>query len=133
MKTALYRHFDAAGQLLYIGISIRPFTRASEHRQRSDWFMTVARIEIEWFDTRADAEQAEWAAIKAERPPHNKAYTKRAPEPVERFIVLDRKMQVIPNASHPKASIVMTKRELAEHRQANVEARRLSSLSARVS
>ena len=87
--TALYRHFNATGQLLYIGISSRPATRTAEHYLRSSWFIEVARIDIEWFGSRLDAEQAEWAAIRHEKPLHNKAFARKPPAPVERFVVLN--------------------------------------------
>jgi hypothetical protein len=61
-KTALYRHFDASGQLLYVGISVSPFNRARQHNRASDWFASVVRIDIEWLDTRQAAEQAKAAA-----------------------------------------------------------------------
>lgn len=70
-RTALYRHYDASGALLYVGISLDTIRRTQQHKLGAHWFERIARIEIEWLASRADAEHAERAAIKAERPAHN--------------------------------------------------------------
>lgn len=67
----LYRHFDGAGNLLYIGISLNAMYRLSQHRLQSGWFDDIARMEIENFPSRAELEQAEILAIKNESPLHN--------------------------------------------------------------
>jgi len=42
--TALYRLYDAAGRLLYIGATFYPRTRMSQHRRtKSWWFPRSAR------------------------------------------------------------------------------------------
>jgi excinuclease UvrABC nuclease subunit len=66
-RTALYRHFDAAGQLLYVGISLNSIQRTAAHRSK-DWFELIARIEIIWLPTRAHALAAEAIAIARENP-----------------------------------------------------------------
>lgn len=70
-RTVLYRLFDAAGTLLYVGISSDPKVRWINHAGKKDWFPQVAATTFQWFDTRASAEAAEVEAIKAERPLHN--------------------------------------------------------------
>jgi len=70
----LYRHFDAAGNLLYVGVSATVARRTAAHRGRSHWFPVVARITIERFATVTEAYDAEFAAIKAERPMWNKEH-----------------------------------------------------------
>lgn len=70
-RTALYRHFDMAGDLLYIGISLNAIARLAQHRQTSPWFESIARIEVEWFDSRQAAFDAERHAIQTESPAHN--------------------------------------------------------------
>src|SRR5690348_14832319 len=70
--TALYRFFDAAGLLLYVGITSDPFGRFDNHCRTKPWRL-VARIEIRWFDSRAAAETAEVAAIRDEWPAWNLA------------------------------------------------------------
>lgn len=69
----LYRHFDLAGQLLYVGISLSTVQRLIQHKDRSRWFAEIARVEIERFNTRKAALQAEKAAIRRERPVYNVA------------------------------------------------------------
>jgi hypothetical protein len=72
MRTALYRHFDADGRLLYVGISMRPFQRLYNH-DRSHWSQDIATVRIEWFYSRKEALQAELRAITTENPAHNLA------------------------------------------------------------
>lgn len=70
MKTALYRHFDETGALLYVGISLSPIHRMLSH-ERSRWAQTIKTVTIEWFSSRQEARDAELAAILAEGPLHN--------------------------------------------------------------
>ncbi|GAC1664474.1 MAG: hypothetical protein PVS3B2_00150 [Candidatus Dormibacteraceae bacterium] len=71
MKTALYRHFDAARQLLYVGISLSAVARLAQHRRTAHWFELLARVDIEWFPTREIALRAEIQAITHEHPKFN--------------------------------------------------------------
>lgn len=71
MKTALYRHFDAAGRLLYVGITNHTPRRLAQHSERSAWFTQSARVTIEWHPTREKALEAERLAVVSERPLHN--------------------------------------------------------------
>ena len=73
-RTALYRHFDVEGRLLYVGISLNAVARLAQHRETAHWFGQIARIEVEWHESRMLAEAAERKAIKAERPAHNLAH-----------------------------------------------------------
>lgn len=69
-KCALYRYYGHDNELIYVGISFRPFARAEQHgyiRHES-----VARMDIQWCDNREDAEQAEAMAIATESPMCNK-------------------------------------------------------------
>jgi hypothetical protein len=74
--TSLYRHFDASGLLLYVGISLCPAQRTRAHRYGADWFRKVACIKVEWHPSREAAEEAELRAIRDERPAHNLAGVK---------------------------------------------------------
>lgn len=78
--TALYRHFDARGALLYVGISLSPTYRLQQHGRTAHWSDDIARVTIEWFPSRALALEAERAAISREDPRHN---LQRPPLPVE--------------------------------------------------
>lgn len=70
-RTALYRHYDAAGRLLYVGIADSLAKRDRQHSRLSQWQGDVRRTETEWFDRREDAATAEALAITSERPLHN--------------------------------------------------------------
>jgi len=70
-ETALYRHFDSDGKLLYVGISLSAVHRLGQHRDHSRWFRRIANVTIEWLPTRADALAAERAAIRDENPECN--------------------------------------------------------------
>jgi hypothetical protein len=75
---SLYRHFDASGRLLYVGISLYSLVRTIQHRSKSSWFDEVTRIEIVRFASKSEAQQAEAEAIATENPLHNKARPKVA-------------------------------------------------------
>lgn len=74
--TELYRHFDARGRLLYVGISTCTFVRFTQHRTRAQWFDDVVTVTIERYPTNAEAREAERMAIKNERPLFNIAIGK---------------------------------------------------------
>lgn len=70
--TELYRHYDEAGRLLYVGISWSSIARfAAGHRQRASWAERTVRIDIERFPSRGEALEAERRAIAEEEPLHN--------------------------------------------------------------
>lgn len=69
--TALYRHFDAKGRLLYIGIAASVTARTIQHSQHSKWASEIDYIKIEHFPNRKDAMVAEAEAIRREKPMHN--------------------------------------------------------------
>ena len=69
--TDLYRHFDKAGKLLYVGISLSAIARLRAHRDSSDWYDEISTVSIEKFNTREEALEAEQRAIIEERPLRN--------------------------------------------------------------
>ena len=71
-KCSLYRHFSAAGDLLYVGISLSALVRLGQHERHSGWFGSIATVKVEHFDTRAEALAAERAAVANENPKFNK-------------------------------------------------------------
>lgn len=83
-KTSLYRHFDADGRLLYIGVSLSPTYRLRQHRQ-SHWYEAIFRVEIEHHKSRPHALYAEAIAIMREKPLHNLA----KPIPINPDLVLE--------------------------------------------
>lgn len=86
-KTSLYRHFDADGVLLYVGISIDHISRLLQHRYGSDWFYDIASVTIEHFDTPEEAVEAENLAIVGEKPVYNKKHGLGPNAPVFRKIM----------------------------------------------
>lgn len=70
-RTALYRLFDAVGDLLYVGISGYPTLRFQQHAADKPWWIEVASHTVEWLDDRPTAETAEIAVILAEEPRFN--------------------------------------------------------------
>ncbi|MFZ6049935.1 hypothetical protein ACFW0H_27890 [Pseudomonas sp. CR3202] len=64
----LYRHFNAHGELLYVGISKSAFDRYMQHKYGSKWSDEIRSMTIEYFPSRAEAEKAERSAIIAENP-----------------------------------------------------------------
>ncbi|MFA5920106.1 MAG: hypothetical protein WC856_02295 [Methylococcaceae bacterium] len=72
-KTALYRHFSSDGTLLYVGISLSAINRLSQHKT-SGWHTDIAKVDIEHFDNRISAMNAEEQAIKIEKPKFNIAH-----------------------------------------------------------
>lgn len=75
-RTALYRHFDAEGVLIYVGITDSMPKRTDQHRRNSAWFQFVADTTTEMFDTRTAASNAEREAIKTEGPVFNDTHNK---------------------------------------------------------
>jgi hypothetical protein len=73
MTTTLYRYYDDAGQLLYVGIANNPLARQSQHRKAAPWWHRASRQRLQHFPTRADAEEAERLAIQEELPLYNRA------------------------------------------------------------
>jgi excisionase family DNA binding protein len=69
--TNLYRHYDAEGKLLYVGISLSAVKRLSEHMKEACWADKIVKVEIETFETREKALDAETNAIQTESPTHN--------------------------------------------------------------
>jgi hypothetical protein len=75
MRTALYRHYDSTGILLYVGISLSAINRLLQHQRSAKWVLDAVRMETKWFDVREEAEAAEIVAIKTEKPIFNIAHT----------------------------------------------------------
>lgn len=71
VPTALYRHFNKSGELLYVGISLNTLNRLGQHKKNAHWFSTISNVTIEHYVTREEALQAETKAIQSENPAHN--------------------------------------------------------------
>lgn len=78
MTTALYRMYDDAGRLLYVGISKHLPARIAAHDAEKPWWSGVASITVEHIDDPIEAIRAEIDAIRSERPVHNVVHSPTA-------------------------------------------------------
>ena len=70
MQTALYRHFDIDGRLLYVGVSKNAVQRLSQHTS-SPWMQKIRTVTVEMCQSREHALEAEALAIRIEKPAYN--------------------------------------------------------------
>ncbi len=70
-RQTLYRFWDGEGNLLYVGISVRPWDRWRQHAGDKPWWEEVASVTLESFATRSDVLAAELIAIRSEGPKYN--------------------------------------------------------------
>jgi predicted DNA-binding transcriptional regulator AlpA len=82
-QAAVYRLYDSAGTLLYIGSSYNPERRYRDHYPKP-WWPLVARREEEWHPSKEAAYVVEMTAIAAEAPVHNEMGTPRYVPPSEK-------------------------------------------------
>ncbi|WP_131769531.1 GIY-YIG nuclease family protein [Candidatus Protofrankia californiensis] len=94
--TFLYRLYDAADTLLYVGITSNTKNRFSHHAGNKPWWTEVARTTVDEYPTRADAATAEAAAIRAEKPTYNRVHADRSDDPAL--------AEAIADAAHRKAA-----------------------------
>lgn len=73
-RTALYRLYDTADRLLYVGITNDPKERMKAHAGDKDWWPSVCTRDFEWFASREEAAAAEVIAIREEQPAHNRTH-----------------------------------------------------------
>jgi len=84
----VYRHFDRSGTLLYIGCTSDTGKRETLRRNSGvEWANSIASTQIEGFDNKRQALDAERAAIESERPLFNVRYAKPLPPRPPRSIV----------------------------------------------
>ena len=74
----VYRCFNSAGRLIYIGSSEARLSRFQIHETQSPWWPEVAKTTDERYPTIFQARAAERLAIIAEMPLYNKQYNRRA-------------------------------------------------------
>src|SRR5688572_17357580 len=72
MAHQLYRHFDSAGALLYVGIALCSIQRLGQHKLGAAWFQRIATVRIEHYPDVRSALRAEVKAIREERPIFNR-------------------------------------------------------------
>ena len=73
----LYRHYDHAGDLLYVGISLSPLRRHERHVAGATWRYLIVQILIEPFTSREEALLAEACATRDEFPKFNTTHNRR--------------------------------------------------------
>jgi len=71
VPTAVYRFYDRANVLLYVGISSNLATRWAKHAAEKDWWPQVARKTVVMYGSRDEAAAEEDRAILEESPIHN--------------------------------------------------------------
>lgn len=72
MSGTLYRAFDADGELLYVGATMKGAQRIEEHGDK-EWWSLVATFSVEHFVTKEETFGAEAVAIASEEPLYNRA------------------------------------------------------------
>lgn len=73
MPTALYRFYDAGGQLLYVGITCRTAVRFRDHQKTAEWWPRQRSVTVAWRPDRDTAAAEELVAIREEKPLYNLA------------------------------------------------------------
>lgn len=71
----LYRFFDDAGAVIYVGITHDPATRMRAHYGKQPWAGEIARSELAWHPNKAAAQCAERAAVEQFNPRYNVVHT----------------------------------------------------------
>lgn len=85
-RTAIYRHFDADGTLLYVGITDGLSRRGKQHAKGAAWVGDVSTSTAQWFPDRDAALLAEADAIRADRPLHNRIHAVNGRDDVREFV-----------------------------------------------
>ncbi|WP_413808168.1 GIY-YIG nuclease family protein [Streptomyces sp. OE57] len=62
----MYRLYNSAGELLYIGISKDPLHRWAQGHRHTSWWREVASFTWDWYPTRQAARKVEQAALAAD-------------------------------------------------------------------
>lgn len=73
-RTAVYRIRGEGGELLYIGMTRSLRTRWNGHADNQPWWDELRSMTVDWYPSREEADDAERAAIEAEKPKYNKKY-----------------------------------------------------------
>lgn len=74
---SVYRYYDHAGRLIYVGITARGIQRQHEHNAFSEWWPLVARQEVEHLASRQEALDRERELIQSCRPPFNRTHNEQ--------------------------------------------------------
>lgn len=75
--TIVYRIYDAADELIYVGYSAVGLGRLTQHSSRSKWWPEIAAVRIEHFDNMLAALERETELIRSAKPRYNVAGARR--------------------------------------------------------
>lgn len=67
----LYRFYDSAERLLYVGTTVNLPVRIQQHQAGKSWWAEVATTRTEHYSDQRSARSAEQAVIESERPRYN--------------------------------------------------------------
>jgi hypothetical protein len=84
--TALYRLYEDAGALLYVGVCGKWFARVGRHAAGKSWWDQVAKVTRQPFPSRSEALAAEATAIEQEQPRYNVNGKRRPAPPAPRTV-----------------------------------------------
>jgi len=79
VKTALYKHKNADGHIIYVGVAKNIGARSAQHLDNSEWQAEIASIDVEWYENSLLAELMEIKLIKSLRPKYNRAHNNNKP------------------------------------------------------
>jgi predicted GIY-YIG superfamily endonuclease len=74
--TAVYRFYDGEERLLYVGITFSLGLRFAQHERGSEWWRHQRSVKVVWRESRTLAAAEERAALRSEKPIHNKSGTR---------------------------------------------------------
>lgn len=74
--TSVYRYYDRAGVLIYVGITKQGTGRNAQHNAHAEWWPFVASQEVEHHATRSLAMERERDLIRRFSPPFNKQHNR---------------------------------------------------------
>ncbi len=60
----VYRMFDSADQLLYLGCTFKFFDRVGHHLVMQPWYRDITKITLEWYPARDDSDRRRDPAVQ---------------------------------------------------------------------
>lgn len=72
--TSVYRYYDCAGALIYVGITATGIRRNRQHNLDKEWWQWVSSQHVQHFPNREAAHEHERSLIQSYRPPFNKQF-----------------------------------------------------------
>lgn len=83
---SVYQYHDAAGVLLYVGVTSRDIRRTQEHAETKAWWPLTTGCAIEHYPTREMALAREAELIRKYKPPFNTVHNDRKAEAQEYYL-----------------------------------------------